>query len=201
MRHANKPDDAVLSNDGTAKVNRKNVGFWERRCLIEDDRPKHYYFFFLSKGSAPVLMEYFCHEFRAAIPVYLSRRNDPSFVSAASYELIVSRYAASTPGATWAPRPESVESEDEIAKYEVQRKERKAKGASYGHVKRRIRANEPLTGKTLELALELVTPVKPGAPVDELNQSIAKKLKAGEPLSDYESHIMCDVYLLHARLA
>ena len=101
VRLANEPGDAVLSMDGTAKVNRKNVGFWERRCLIEDDRPRHYYFFFLAKGEAPVMIEYYRHKFRAAIPWYLSKRNDPFFVSEIRQKMIADKYAASTPGTEW----------------------------------------------------------------------------------------------------
>ena len=80
---------------------------------------------------------------------------------------------------------------------EVQ-KERKSRGAKYSHVTRRLNANEPLTGKTLELALDLVGD---GTGSDKYLNSIATKLKAGEPLSEYEHHIMVDVVLVHERLA
>lgn len=94
------------------------------------------------------------------------------------------------------------EKEIKFTTYDEMRKGRKARGASYGHVKRRLMANEPLKGKTLELALELVTPAGPvrkDADSDLMN-SIARKLNAGHPLNDYEMHIMVDVVLLHARL-
>jgi hypothetical protein len=87
--------------------------------------------------------------------------------------------------------------------YEERQKGRKSRGASYGHVKRRILANEPLTGKTLELALDLVTPEtqREGDKLTEFCNGIAKKLQTGHPLDDYERHMMVDVFLLHARLA
>ncbi|MES2767845.1 MAG: hypothetical protein V4596_01760 [Bdellovibrionota bacterium] len=86
--------------------------------------------------------------------------------------------------------------------YEEVRKERKARNASYGHVQRRLLKNEPLKGKTLDLALSLVTCDDPNAGVnkDPFAQGIAKKLKAGQPLDDYEIHMMVDVWLLHAKL-
>ena len=77
------------------------------------------------------------------------------------------------------------------------RKERKARNASYGHVKRRLIKSEPLTGKTLDLALDLIGRGKTG---NEYLDPIAKKLSEGQPLSDYETHIMVDVILVHASL-
>lgn len=72
----------------------------------------------------------------------------------------------------------------------------RSRSAKLGHIKRRLLADEPLTGETLELALSLVN----GSP-ETAYQSIAEKLKAGAPLNDYECHLMVDVRLLHARLA
>lgn len=69
-----------------------------------------------------------------------------------------------------------------------ERVERKKISTKCGHVKRRLRRNEPLTGKVLEFALSVA------------DRDIADKLKAGQPLSDYELHLMLDVYLLHKRL-
>ncbi|MCS5710428.1 hypothetical protein [Candidatus Berkiella aquae] len=86
--------------------------------------------------------------------------------------------------------------------YEERRKARKSRGASYGHVKRRLSRNEPLTGKTLELALDLVPYNIPAKDQhDELFNSIYSKLNAGQPLNEYEYHIMVDVLLLHANLS
>lgn len=64
-----------------------------------------------------------------------------------------------------------------------------------GHVTRRLKNNEPLTGKVLEFALSVI-----GEPKDELLSGMARKLKIGEELSEYEAHIMVDVLLLHVRL-
>lgn len=71
---------------------------------------------------------------------------------------------------------------------DAERAERKKFSARCGHVKRRVLRNERLTGPLLEFALDIVP--------DEFG----KKLKAGEALSDYEKHLVVDVFLLHARL-
>jgi len=70
-----------------------------------------------------------------------------------------------------------------------------ATSAKCGHIKRRLRQGLPLTGKVLEFALEIV------GEGDEFSNEIARKLKAGAKLGDYESHILMDVWLLHIRLA
>jgi len=80
---------------------------------------------------------------------------------------------------------------------EAERAERKSIGARCGHVKRRILAKEPLTGKVLEFALDVLGD-ESFASKGEI--STAEKLKAGQPLNDYESHIMVDVLLLHTKL-
>ena len=61
--------------------------------------------------------------------------------------------------------------------------------AKCGHVKRRLKRNERLTGKLLEFAVSVAW-----------DDEIARKLVAGEALTDYELHIMLDVVLLHVRL-
>lgn len=66
---------------------------------------------------------------------------------------------------------------------------RKSFGTRCGHLKRKLYAKEPLTGGMLEFALDIAT--------DE----IGSKLKAGEPLDDYETHLMVDVFMLHIRLS
>lgn len=83
---------------------------------------------------------------------------------------------------------------------EEKQKKRKAKGANYGHVKRRLINKEPLTGKTLELALELVE-VYGDDEFAKLLRNIGNKIKAGQPLGDYELHIMIDMIVPHARLS
>lgn len=84
--------------------------------------------------------------------------------------------------------------------YEEKRKERKSRGASYGHITRRLNNNEPLTGKTLELALELVDVIGEDEQ-SKFVKNIGTKLKAGQPLDEYEHHILVDVLMLHARLS
>lgn len=66
---------------------------------------------------------------------------------------------------------------------------RKSFGTRCGHLKRKLYAKERLEGRALEFALYLAS--------DE----IGEKLKAGEPLDDYETHLMIDVWMLHFRLA
>lgn len=90
--------------------------------------------------------------------------------------------------------------EVEFKTYEDLRKERKSRGTSYGHITRRLLKNEPLKGRSLELALELVNVQG----TDKNSQAIRKigdKLKAGQRLDEYESHLMIDVLLVHARLS
>jgi hypothetical protein len=72
--------------------------------------------------------------------------------------------------------------------------------AKCGHVKRRLLRNEPLKGKVLEFALSVVTGENGMPTGHDLLDGIAAKLKAGQPLGDYECHIMVDVLLLHTRL-
>lgn len=83
---------------------------------------------------------------------------------------------------------------------EERRKERKARGARYGHVKRGLSNNKPLTGKTLELALELVN-VHGDDEHSRFVRNIGVKMQAGQPLDEYEYHIVVDVLMLHARLS
>jgi hypothetical protein len=68
-------------------------------------------------------------------------------------------------------------------------KARKARSTMCGHVKRRILRNERLKGKTLEFALTTVDDV------------VGEKLITGTLLTEYEKHLVVDVWLLHTRLA
>lgn len=68
--------------------------------------------------------------------------------------------------------------------------------ARCGHIARRLRANQPLTGKVLELALDIIDEIDcPGAEVD----AIREKIRTGAQLTDYESHIMIDAILVNKR--
>ena len=73
---------------------------------------------------------------------------------------------------------------------EEQKRAAKSFSARCGHVKRRLKQGDPLTGKTLELALEYAQ-----------DDEVARKLKAGKELSEYEYHVLVEVLLLHARLS
>ena len=72
--------------------------------------------------------------------------------------------------------------------------------ARCGHVNRRLLSGERLTGKVLELALEVVGEPHGQDGLSAMGREIANKLKLGHTLTDYELHIMVDVLLLHARL-
>lgn len=72
-----------------------------------------------------------------------------------------------------------------------ERAERKKISAKCGHVKRRLVRNERLTGEVLDFAVSVVGE----------DTEIADKLKAGQPLTDYELHLMLDVHLLRKRLS
>ena len=67
--------------------------------------------------------------------------------------------------------------------------ERKRFSTLCGHVARRLKNNERLTGNVLECALSAVG-----------DEKTAEKLRNGEPLDDYEKHLIVDVRLLHMRL-
>ena len=77
----------------------------------------------------------------------------------------------------------------------MMKNERRSISAQIGHVTRRLNAGERLTGKTLELALDLC----PGD--DNWTKDIPRKLIDGEELTEYENHLMVDVILAHTRLA
>ncbi len=70
----------------------------------------------------------------------------------------------------------------------------RSSAARRGHVKRRLRRNERLTGELLTLALETIG-VSEGPTGDSLRDGMARKLMEGEPLDDYELHLLVDIYL------
>lgn len=86
----------------------------------------------------------------------------------------------------------------EYKTFDEVKKERKSRGARISHITRHLNTNERLTGKTLELALDIIGDGNSGDPFFD---GIAKKLIAGETLSEYEHHMMVDVRLLHVRLS
>lgn len=90
---------------------------------------------------------------------------------------------------------------DEVRKEE--RKERKSYGAKLGIVTKHLVEKKPMTGKVLETALELVTCDDPEAGInkDPFFIGIAEKMKAGQPLDDYEFHMVVDVHMVHNKLS
>lgn len=82
-----------------------------------------------------------------------------------------------------------------------QKKWRKLVIGRCGHIKRRLRRKEPLTGDLLKFALDLVEPdPKNQDEFAQFGRRMATKLKHGMPLDDYELHIMEEIFLLNARL-
>jgi hypothetical protein len=71
-----------------------------------------------------------------------------------------------------------------------EKKERKRFSTLCGHVTRRLMKDERLTGSALECALECAAG----------DAEVCEKLKKGEPLSDYQKHLMIDVWMVHMRL-
>lgn len=63
--------------------------------------------------------------------------------------------------------------------------------AKCGRVKRQLLRHNRLSGKVLDFALAVVGE----------ESEIGEKLRAGQALTDYELHLMVDVYLLHYRLS
>ena len=72
-----------------------------------------------------------------------------------------------------------------------ERAERKRFSTLCGHVARRLKNDERLTGNVLERAVSAA-----------FEEKTAEKLRKGEPLSDYEKHLIVDVGLVsHEALA
>jgi hypothetical protein len=72
--------------------------------------------------------------------------------------------------------------------------------AKCGHVKRRLKQGQPLTGAVLEFALS-VLPENDDSAFGIFLKGIAPKLQSATQLTDYEAHIFVDVVLLHERLS
>ena len=66
---------------------------------------------------------------------------------------------------------------------------RKAHSARCGHVKRRVFSGAPLTGKTLDFALDLLSTAHERSSDPQMLDEMAKKLVAQIPLTKYEQHI------------
>lgn len=70
----------------------------------------------------------------------------------------------------------------------------------YDQIKHCLSNNEPLTGETLRLALDLVD-VQGDDEHSSFIKNIGVKMKSGQPLDEYEHHILVDVMMLHAQLS
>ena len=78
-------------------------------------------------------------------------------------------------------------------------KEKRSWSARCGHVKRKIFANEPLQGKTLIFALQVLETSKQSE--NDITVIISNKIRKGEKLSDYEKSAMEDAILTHSKLS
>lgn len=74
---------------------------------------------------------------------------------------------------------------------------KKSTDVSYDRIKHCLSNNEPLTGATLDLALDLVD-VHGDSEFSVFTRNIGTKLKSGQPLDEYEHHILVDVLMLYA---
>lgn len=78
-------------------------------------------------------------------------------------------------------------------------REKRSWSAKCGHIKRRISADEPLKGKTLVFALELLK--SESFSDNDMIKTISEKIKKGDNLSNYEKSILEDAILTHAKLS
>ncbi len=62
-----QPNDAVLSKDGTVKLNRMVIGVW----WVDEYR---WYHFALTERHEPVVSNIIRHEFKAAISNYMNEK-------------------------------------------------------------------------------------------------------------------------------
>lgn len=71
--------------------------------------------------------------------------------------------------------------------------------SNYDHLRQCLIDKKPLTGKTLELALDLVD-VYGDDEQSQFIRNIGMKLKEGQLLGEYEQHILVDVLMFYAQL-
>ncbi|MFO9661712.1 hypothetical protein SDC35_12300 [Legionella pneumophila serogroup 1] len=72
--------------------------------------------------------------------------------------------------------------------------------SNFTNIKQCLANNERLTGKELEIALDLVD-VLGDDEQSRFVRNIGIKMKAGEPLDEYEYHVLVDVLMLHQQLS
>ena len=77
----------------------------------------------------------------------------------------------------------------------------KSISARYGHIKRGLSKGEPLKGKALKLALEILGGYNDNSELSIFMKGIKEKIKSGETLSNYEFHFFVEVVLLYLKLS
>ncbi len=86
---------------------------------------------------------------------------------------------------------------DGIMSHNVHNPKKKAAIEKCEHIEKKLFKGEPLTDEMLELMLELI----PNTEEKHFNGVKTRdKLKNGEVLDSYELHIVCDFFLLHAKI-
>jgi len=78
---------------------------------------------------------------------------------------------------------------------------KRSKSACIGHIKRKLLQKQPLTGKSLDLCLNIITPDKENKSVlSDIVRNICDKILNRLNLDDYELYVLCDVILVHAQI-
>lgn len=88
---------------------------------------------------------------------------------------------------------------NDLYRNERSEKEKRSWSAKCGHIKRKIFANEPLKGKTLKFALQVLEASKQSK--NDIIVTISDKIRKGEDLNDYEKSMMEDAILTHSKLS
>ena len=76
----------------------------------------------------------------------------------------------------------------------------KSMSAKFGHIKRGLSKGEPLKGKTLELALDILGNEFDDSEHDIFMKGIRNKIVSGEKLSEYEYHFFVEVIIDQLKL-
>jgi hypothetical protein len=71
----------------------------------------------------------------------------------------------------------------------------KSFSARIGHIKRKLKHNERIEGKTLDLALKILKEKIDVSENDKFLSCISEKLKLGESLTEYEYHFFVEIIL------
>ena len=76
----------------------------------------------------------------------------------------------------------------------------RSESARLGHIKRNLAAGEPLKGKTLKLALEILDVDYDNSKFGLFMKGIREKIKSGETLGEYEYHYFVETILQNMKL-